>query len=105
MNFDVYLMEMLPSENCGWVENNRTRVGHIAVPAKTVDEIGDKMLLDAMFRLKLRNKNGLTEPAICTTDRRRVYAEDYYGDGGWFEIGAKAGHKPIYGLKPYENAR
>ena len=29
---------------------------------------------------------------------RRVYAEDLYGDGHWWEVGAKKDHMPLYGL-------
>ena len=41
---------------------------------------------------------------MVTTDRRTVYAEDYYGDGSWWEVGAVKNHVPVYGLKLKEDA-
>lgn len=101
--FDVFALDMLPDGNGGWEENARYRVGEISVEAENIDAVTDKMLLDALYRLKLRNFAGLSYPAISTTDRRVVYAEDFYGDGAWWEVGSKKGHEPCYGLRRKEN--
>ena len=42
------------------------------------------------------------ESALNTTDRRRVYAEDYSGDGTWWEVGTVKDRMPVYGLRLIE---
>ena len=97
--FDVFFLDMLPAGDGGWEENARYSVGKISVDAETVDDVTDKMLLNALHNLQLRNLVGPRYSAIQTTDRRVMYAEDFYGDGQWWEVGIRKGHEPCYGLK------
>lgn len=98
MKFELYELDMWRTLDGDWEENDRHRLGIIDIDVKTIDEINEFKLLDAVYRFKVRGVLGLTAPAISTTDRRRVYAEDPYGDGHWFEVGAKKEHQPLYGL-------
>lgn len=100
MEFEVFELDMWQTSQGCWQENNRYLLGRVKVDVGSIDEITDVKLLDAMYRFKVRGLTGLTAPAISTTDRRRVYAEDLFGDGSWFEVGAKKGYMPMYGLRP-----
>ena len=104
MEFEVFELDMWPDGEGGWEENDRHRLGRIQIDVDSIDKITDVKLIDALYRFKVRGSFGLTSPAINTTDRRRVYAEDLYGDGRWFEVGAKKEHLPMYGLKPVMEA-
>ena len=70
--FEVYYMDMYMDEG-GWTENERHLLGELTV-----------------------------ESALNTTDRRRVYAEDYSGDGTWWEVGTVKDRMPVYGLRLIE---
>ena len=98
--FDVYELDMWADGEGGWTENNRIKVGQISVPVKTLDDITPKALLLAMKGESADN----THPYITTTDQRRVYAEDLYGMGEWWEVGAVKNHYPMFGLQLVENA-
>ena len=97
--FSVWRLDVLPDEDGLWIENDRCHIGDIKVRAEDIDEIHDWMLLKAMYRLKIGVAFGRDVNAISTIDRRRVYAEDYSGDGTWWEVGEVKGMKPLYGLK------
>ena len=73
--FEVYYMDMYMDEG-GWTENERHLLGELTV-----------------------------ESALNTTDRRRVYAEDYSGDGTWWEVGTVKDRMPVYGLRLIEGER
>lgn len=96
--FEVYQMDMLPDES-GWRENDRHYLGKIHLSADSINDIDDKMILNTMSRFEVGRLYGKRTFAICTTDRRRVYAEDLYGDGEWWEVGLVRQHKPVFGLK------
>jgi len=96
--FSVWILDML-YEYGTWVENDRHKNGYLEIRAESLDKVTDVQLLKAMSEHKIGTVFGQKTYAISTTDRRRVYAEDYYGDGTWWEIGQKRGHCPLYGLK------
>ena len=95
--FDVYLLDMYFGE-CGWEENNRHLLGKLEVNPAIGTEIDDVDVLNAMKRFTYTDVLGREIKAITSTDRRRVYAEDYYGSGEWWEVGTVKGHVPVYGL-------
>ena len=97
--FGVWQMDCLQDEDGLWIENDRFKVGEIRLRAESIDCLTDKMLLQAMSELKVGTLFGQKTYAINTADRRRVYAEDYSGDGTWWEVGEVKGMKPLYGLK------
>ena len=96
--FSVWDLDML-LEGGIWVENDRHKNGYLEIRANDINDVTDVQLLKAMSEYKVGTVFGQKTYAIKTTDRRRVYAEDYYGDGTWWEIGQKCGHYPFYGLK------
>ena len=96
--FEAYQMDMLPEEGT-WVENNRHYIGKLYVPAENINDLDDKKILKAMSEFKVGTLFGADTYAVSTTDRRRVYAEDLYGDGTWWEVGRVHFHKPVYGLR------
>ena len=85
--FEVYLLDVFLDES-GWQENERFYLGTLDVD-----------ILAAMKNFRYRDYTGRQISALVTTDRRTVYAEDYYGDGSWWEIGAVKNRVPVYGLK------
>jgi len=96
--FDVYLLDVYPDENGGWQENDRHFLGKIDVEMVGT-EIDDFDILAAMRKFTYSDLSGRKINALMTTDRRTVYAEDYYGDGEWWEVGSVKNHVPVYGLK------
>lgn len=72
--FDVFYLDMWADGEGGWEENER------------------HFLCGRQIR------------TLDTTDRRRVYAEDYYGSGEWWEVGSVKEWRPIYGLQLKEAA-
>ena len=96
--FEVYQMDMLPDEN-GWQENNRHYLGKTSLTANSIDDIDDKKILKSMAQFVVGTLFGAKSFAIGTTDRRKVYAEDLYGDGEWWEVGLVRRHEPVFGLK------
>lgn len=103
MKFTVYLMDMLRDPDSGWIENARTQLGSLEVE-KELEEVTDKDLLNALSQFTARDVMGRQCGTISTTDRRRVYAEDLYQDGSWWEVGAVKGHQPMYGLELVKEA-
>ena len=100
--FDFFELDMLPDGDGGWEENNRHHLGQLKYYANSVSEIDRKKLLEVVADTNIRDMTGRSYPALRTTDLRRVYVEDLYGDGSWLEIGAKREHLPIYALKLIE---
>ena len=97
--FNVYLLDMWGNEEDGYEENDRHYVGAIHVPAPSFEEVTEVGILKAMKKLEIRQLFGPTVRALTTRDRRKVYIEDLYGDGTWWEIGTKKERRPVYGLK------
>ena len=101
--FDVYFLDVFLDEE-GWEENERHLLGKLEITPAVGSEIDDVDILAAMKLFTYRDLTGRQINALVTTDRRTVYAEDYYGDGQWWEIGAVKGRVPVYGLKLKEDA-
>ena len=106
--FDVYLLDVYLDEG-GWIENERHLLGNMEVEPAIGKEIDAVDVLSALKKFRYRDYTGRQISALVTTDRRTVYAEDYYrrtvyaedyyGDGSWWEVGAVKNHVPVYGLK------
>ena len=86
-SYDVYLLDMYLDE-CGWTENERHLLGKLDIELTVGTEIDDVDVLTALKNFSYRDLTGRSISALVTTDRRTVYAEDYYGDGSWWEVGA-----------------
>lgn len=95
--FEVYSLDMLPDEDGGWTENERQKIG--GIEAKCSEKSLPLSILDALRDVTCRDITGREHPVLLTADRRRVYIEDYYGTGEWWEVGEKKGHKPFLGLR------
>ena len=96
--YDVYLLDMYLDE-CGWTENERHLLRKLDIELTVGPEIDDVDVLTALKNFSYRDLTGRSIIALVTTDRRTVYAEDYYGDGSWGEVGAVRNRVPVYGLK------
>lgn len=101
--FDVYYLDVY-QEDGSWVENERHRLGRLEVTPTHAGEIGEDDVLTAMAKFTYPDWDGRRLKALNTTDRRRVYVEDYYGSGEWWEVGTVKGRMPVYGLKLIEDA-
>ena len=95
--FEVYLLDVFLDES-GWQENERFYLGTLEVEPAVGADLDDVDILAAMKNFRYRDYTGRQISALVTTDRRTVYAEDYYGDGSWWEIGAVKNRVPVYGL-------
>jgi len=102
VKFELFELEMVWNEESGWEENDRHRLGNVTVETDRSGEITDRQVIKAVAEKDISDAIGRKFPALTTTDRRRVYAEDLYGDGQWWEVGAVKRHEPIYGLKLME---
>lgn len=100
--FEVYALDVYQEDGC-WIENERHRLGKMEVLPALGREIDTVEILSAMARFSCPDLCGRRLRALNTTDRRRVYAEDYYGDGTWWVVGTVKGRMPVYGLKLMEN--
>ena len=87
--FEVYALDVYQEDGC-WIENERHRLGKMEVLPALGQEIDTVEILSAMARFSY--------PDLCGR-RLRVYAEDYYGDGTWWEVGTVKDRMPVYGLK------
>ena len=96
--FEVYLLDVFLDES-GWQENERFYLGTLEVEPAVGADLDDVDILAAMKNFRYRDYTGRQISALVTTDRRTVYAENYYGDGSWWEIGAVKNRVPVYGLK------
>ncbi len=96
--FEVYALDVYQEDGC-WIENERHRLGKMEVLPALGQEIDTVEILSAMARFSYPDLCGRRLRALNTTDRRRVYAEDYYGDGTWWEVGTVKDRMPVYGLK------
>lgn len=97
-SYDLYLMDMWADGYGGWEENQRFHLGVLTVGHKAFNT-DEEDILEEMLSFRYREITGRYSPVITTTDRRRLFIEDVYGDGRWWEIGEVAGHRPIYGLR------
>ena len=97
MKYMVYLMDMVryPDE---WVENSRIPLGSLTI-GKDLDAVTDKDIIKALFEYQFVDLMGRQKRTILTTDRRKVYAEDLYRNGKWWEVGAVRDHQPLYALE------
>jgi len=102
MVFDVYYLDVYMDEG-GWTENERHRLGRMEVVPTLSQRIDGTEILSAMARFSYPDLCGRRLRALDTTDRRRVYAEDFYGDGTWWEVGTVKNRMPVYGLKLMED--
>lgn len=97
--YNVYLMDVYQEPDGLWVENCRNYMGEMTVKPKKGSEPEPADILASLKAFSFRVLPGRMMMALTTTDRRRVYAEDYYGTGEWWEVGTVKGHKPVYGLE------
>ncbi len=95
--FEVFILDMYQEDGC-WVENERHYLGRLKVTPAT-GEVDESDILAAMKQFSYSDLTGCRFQALKTTDRRRVYAEDYYGDGSWWEVGTVKDRAPVYGLR------
>ena len=100
--FEVYLLDVFMDEG-GWEENERHLLGNISVAPVVGFEVDENDILSALRRFSYSDLAGRRIQALDTTDRRKVYAEDYYGSGEWWKVGTVKGHMPVYGLKLKED--
>lgn len=98
LKYEVYLLSMYKNDEGLWTENDRYRLGDLEVDAPK-GEPGPKDIVKALGGFKIRELTGREISVLSTTDMRRVYAEDYYGDGSWWDVGEVKGRVPTYGLK------
>ena len=99
--FEVFYLDVYMEDGC-WVENERHRLGKLEVAPALSQEVDEADILTAMRRFSYPGLCGRCLQALNTTDRRRVYVEDYYGDGTWWEIGTVKDRMPVYGLRLME---
>ena len=99
VDFDLYELDMLPDGYGGWEENQRFLIGEVSVQADENGHVEDKAVISKVAATRVRDLTGRAHNCLTTTDRRRVYVEDMYGDGSWLEVGAVKMHLPIYGLR------
>ena len=102
VSYDVYQMDMCASEDgTGWIENARLLIGSVTLPVTSLEDVTEVMVLKALKKARFTGMTGLTSfRPLATRNRKKVYAEDYYGDGQWWEVGSVKGHCPMYGLSP-----
>lgn len=96
-SYDVFLMDVY-QEDGSWVENERHHLGKLEVTSVS-GEVDGSDVLAAMKKFTYPDLMGRRLRALNTTDRRRVYVEDYTGDGSWWEVGEVKGRRPVYGLR------
>lgn len=96
--FEVYALDMYQEDRC-WIEHERHRLGKMEVLPALGQEIDTADILSAMARFSYPDLCGRRLRTLNTTDRRRIYAEDYYGDGTWWVVGTVKDRMPVYGLK------
>lgn len=95
--YEVFILDMLPDGDGGWLENERRQIGAIEVECD--EQSLPLAILNALRDLTGRDIAGREHHVLTTTDRRRVYVEDCYGTGEWWEVGTKKGRKPFLGLR------
>ena len=95
--YEVYILDMLPDEDGGWLENERRKIGAIEVGCN--EQSLSSAILNALRDFTYRDIAGIEHHVLTTTDRRRIYVEDYYGTSEWWEVGTKKSHKPFLGLR------
>ena len=100
--FEVYSLDMLPDENGGWVENERQKIGTLEI--RCSEQSIPRCILDGLHNSIVRDIAGREHHILDTTDRRRIYIEDFYGTGEWWEVGTKKGNKPFLGLQLVKEA-
>lgn len=102
LRYEVYLLDMYQNEYGEWQENERHLLGHLDLDCSADEGIKSVDILRAMRRFTFVNLMGRSVCTLDTVDQRRVYAEDLYGCGSWWEVGTVKGHLPVYGLQLME---
>lgn len=105
-SFSIKCNDFKRSSGAGCQEqtgHSRTSLGELEVEPAVGSEIDAVDIIAALKRFGYSDLTGRQIKALVTTDRRVVYAEDYYGDGTWWEVGAVKGHVPVYGLRLKED--
>ena len=101
--FEVYTLDTFPDdEDGGWVENERQKIGTIEIQSS--EQAFPEAILNALRNLTCSDIAGREHHVLNTTDRRRIYIEDFYGTGEWWEVGTKKGNKPFLGLQLVKEA-
>lgn len=98
MRYKIYRLDMYQDGDGAWVENDRLPLGTLDIDGD-IESLTDVSILAALARFSFQDCVGRSIHVINTTDRRRIYAEDLYGDGTWWEVGEVKGHMPTYGLE------
>lgn len=101
VSFEVFWLDVY-NEDGQWVENERHRLGKLDVVLPHGKEVDENAILAAMAKFNYQELTCRKLQALNTTDRQKVYAEDYYGDGNWWEVGTVEEHMPVYGLRLIE---
>lgn len=103
VRFEVFYLDVYMDDAGCWTENDRTPLGELVVNPAVGSNVDAVDVISAMNAFSYSDIIGRRIKALDTSDRRVVYAEDYYGDGTWWEVGTVKGHTPVYGLKLKED--
>ena len=95
----VYQLDAWRDHDGGWYINDQFERGTLKIKLAKGESVNDKKILEAMRDFTVWSITGTGFPALTTTDRRRVYAEDLYATGDWWEVGRKKEHCPLFGLR------
>lgn len=101
IRYRVFQLDMWRDED-GWFENDRFELGVLTVRLPAGGDPDEKTILAAMSGFEVTDIAGRTFPALNTTDPDRVWAEDLYSDGEWWEVGVVKGRHPVFGLQLLE---
>lgn len=93
------LREVSREEAAAIIETREPRGLFLCEVTPATGEVDESDILAAMKQFSYSDLTGCRFQALKTTDRRRVYAEDYYGDGSWWEVGTVKDRAPVYGLR------
>jgi len=97
VKFDVFQLDVWGNEKDGYEINDSICLGSVQVEG-TLADMTESAVLKAVCGFRTKDVIGREISVLDTTDRRRVYAEDLFESGSYWEIGTKKGHRPFLGL-------
>lgn len=96
---NIYYLDMWGNKHDGYELNDKHHLATLTMKGVVNKRKITKLLRETMIPASIGSN---IKVPILSTKPKRIYIEDYYNDGSYFEIGMRYHHVPFLGVEVVE---